>query len=65
MIPVSYTHLDVYKRQEETGLVSVARGGQLTRGVKREELREKLSQIQYRNSESRKFTIWKGWRRRR
>lgn len=50
---------------EETGLVSVARGGQLTRGVKREELREKLSQIQYRNSESRKFTIWKGWRRRR
>lgn len=48
---------------EETGLVSVAMGGQLTRGVKREELREKLSQIQYRNSDTRKFSIWKGWRR--
>ena len=48
---------------EETGLVSVAMGGQLTRGVKREELREKLGQIQYRNSDTRKLTIWKGWRR--
>ena len=49
---------------EETGLVSVAMGGQLIRGVKREELREKLGQIQYRNSDTRKLTIWKGWRRR-
>ena len=49
---------------EETGLVSVAMGGNLTRGVKREELREKLSQIQYRNTETkRRFTIRKGWRR--
>lgn len=49
---------------EETGLVSVAMGGILTRGVKREELRERLSRIQYRSSEPRKFTIRKGWRRR-
>ena len=49
---------------EETGLVSVAMGGTLTRGVKREELREKLSQIQYRNTETQKrFSIRKGWRR--
>lgn len=49
---------------EETGLVSVAMGGTLTRGIKREELREKLSQIQYRNTESKKrFSIRKGWRR--
>lgn len=49
---------------EETGLVSVAMGGILTRGIKREELRERLSRIQYRSSESKKFTIRKGWRRR-
>lgn len=48
---------------EETGLVSVAMGGSLFRGIKKEELREKLSQIQYRNSERRSLTIWKGWRR--
>ena len=48
---------------EETGLVSAAMGGQLTRGVKREELREKLSQIQYRSSDTKKLAIWKGWRR--
>ena len=49
---------------EETGLVSVAMGGTLTRGIKREELREKLSRIQYRSTESKKrFSIRKGWRR--
>ena len=49
---------------EETGLVSVAMGGTLTRGIKREELREKLSRIQYRNTEPKKrFSIRKGWRR--
>ena len=48
----------------ETGQVSVAMGGSLTRGIKREELREKLSQIQYRNTEPKKrFSIRKGWRR--
>ena len=48
---------------EETGLVSVAEGGTLSRGVNPEELRKRLSQIQYRNSEQGKFTIRKGWRR--
>ena len=49
---------------EETGLVSAAMGGRLTRGIKREQLREMLSQIQYRKSEQKRFTIRKGWRRR-
>lgn len=49
---------------EETGLVSAAMGGRLTRGIKHEELREMLSQIQYRKSEQKRFTIRKGWRRR-
>lgn len=48
---------------EETGAVSAAMGGRLTRGIKREELREMLSQIQYRKSEKKRFSIWKGWRR--
>ena len=48
---------------EETGLVSVASGGELSRGVTADELKERLSQIQYRNSEPRKFTMRKGWRR--
>ena len=48
---------------EETGQVSVAMGGNLTRGIKREELREKLSQIQYRSAEPKRFSIRKGWRR--
>lgn len=46
---------------EETGLVSVAMGGVLTRGMKREELRERLSQIQYRTSDVKKrFSLRKG-----
>ena len=49
---------------EETGLVSAAMGGRLTRGIKREQLREMLSQIQYRKSEQKRFAIRKGWRRR-
>ena len=48
---------------EETGAVSAAMGGRLARGIKREELREMLSQIQYRKSEKKRFSIWKGWRR--
>ncbi len=48
---------------EETGLVSLAAGGELFRGINAEELRKRLSQIQYRNAEKkRKFTIRKGWR---
>ena len=42
---------------EETGLVSVAMGGQLDRGITREELRKRLSQIQYRNAESKRFFL--------
>ena len=48
---------------EETGMVSVAMGGALTRDINAEELRKWLSRIQYRNSEPRKFAIRKGWRR--
>lgn len=44
---------------EETGLVSVAAGGQLDRGIKAEELRKRLSQIQYRNAESKRFSCGK------
>lgn len=48
---------------EETGLVSLAAGGELFRGINAEELRKRLGQIQYRNAEKkRKFTIRKGWR---
>ena len=49
---------------EETGLVSTALEGNLNRGVTREELRKCLEKIQYKNSETRKFTLRKGWRRR-
>ncbi len=48
---------------EETGMVSVAMGGNLTRDINEEELRKWLSRIQYRNSEPKKFAIRKGWRR--
>ncbi len=49
---------------EETGQISTAMGGSLTRGIKREELREKLSRIQHRKTESkRRFSIRKGWHR--
>jgi diadenylate cyclase len=45
---------------EETGQVSAAMGGQLVRGITPEYLASRLSQIQYRTSESKKFTIRKG-----
>lgn len=49
---------------EETGTVSVAQGGQLQRGVTREELRERLEYIQNRKSETRKLaSLWKGRRK--
>lgn len=46
---------------EETGLVSAAFGGRLFRGITPDVLEEKLGQIQYRNSEIKKLSIWKGW----
>lgn len=45
---------------EETGLVSVAMGGQLARGVTPEYLHTRLSQIQYRFAEGKRFIIRKG-----
>ena len=48
---------------EETGKVSVAMGGYLTRGITREYLAARLHQIQNRSPESQKFTLWKKGRR--
>ena len=45
---------------EETGQVSIAMGGNLEREVTPEELTRWLAQIQYRASEKKRFTIWKG-----
>ena len=46
---------------EETGAVSVAQGGFLDRRVTREELQEKLSNIQDRKLETNRWaTLWKG-----
>lgn len=45
---------------EETGQVSIAMGGQLVRGITPEYLATRLSQIQFRTSEHKKFNIWKG-----
>lgn len=46
---------------EETGAVSVAQGGLLERDVTRTELRDRLSQIQNRKTETGRFTaFWKG-----
>lgn len=45
---------------EETGKVSVAMGGRLSRGISPEELAEYLGQIQYRTSEAKRFILWKG-----
>ena len=41
---------------EETGAVSVAQGGELYRNLKREELREKLMEIQDKKTEINKLT---------
>ena len=46
---------------EETGMVSVAQGGQLQREVTREQLREKLEYIRNRKPETRRWaSLWKG-----
>ena len=45
---------------EETGQVSVAMGGQLVRGVTPDYLGTRLCQIQYRNGDSKKFSLRKG-----
>lgn len=45
---------------EETGQVSIAKGGTLTRGVTPEKLREELSNIQQRKIEKKRFAFRKG-----
>lgn len=45
---------------EETGYVSVAVGGRLTRNVKPEYLREKLVAMQNKSTETKRFLQWKG-----
>ena len=45
---------------EETGRVSFAFGGQLTRGVTQEQLRDKLVQLQNKTEDNKKFTLKKG-----
>lgn len=45
---------------EETGKVSFAIGGHLTRNVPQEQLREKLEQLQNKTEENKKFTLKKG-----
>lgn len=45
---------------EETGKVSVAQKGVLTRGVTPEELREQLVILQDKNTGTKKFKFWKG-----
>lgn len=47
---------------EETGRVSFAVGGHLTRGVSQEQLREKLVLLQDRTEDNKKFTLKKGRR---
>ena len=49
---------------EETGAVSVAQGGLLSRNITEKELREKLSSIQDRRVEANRLTaLWKGRRK--
>lgn len=45
---------------EETGAISIAMGGRLTRNVKPEYLREKLVAMQNKVTESKRFLQWKG-----
>ena len=48
---------------EETGYVSIAMGGHLTRNVKPEFLREKLVHVQNKSLEEKRSMIWKGRRK--
>ena len=45
---------------EETGKVSIARKGELMRGVTQEELREQLVWLQEKSTSAKKFKFWKG-----
>ena len=48
---------------EETGMISVAYGGRLTRGLSAQELEEKLKSIQNKTTEEKEHKLWKGWSR--
>lgn len=48
---------------EENGKVSVALGGNLVRGVESEYLKNKLLNLFTGNNETRRFRLWKGWRK--
>ena len=45
---------------EETGHVSLAMGGKLTRNVTKEQLREVLEKLQDKTNETKRFRLWKG-----
>ena len=46
---------------EETGKISVAYGGKLSRGLSGEELEEELKKIQNKPAEEKGRRLWKGW----
>ena len=48
---------------EETGKISIAYGGRLTRGLNTQELEEKLKSIQNKAQEEKEHKLWKGWSR--
>ena len=45
---------------EETGSVSVARGGRLLRNLNQEQLKKQLQALQPKTDDSRKIRLWKG-----
>lgn len=45
---------------EETGAVSIAQGGRLTRNVDQETLKKRLMAVQGKTEDSRRFKLWKG-----
>lgn len=45
---------------EETGAVSVARGGRLLRNLNQEQLKEQLLELQVKPEDNRKIKLWKG-----
>lgn len=48
---------------EETGAVSIAMGGALTRNVTPEYLTERLVYVQNKTTDKKRFTLWKGWQK--
>jgi len=46
---------------EETGMISVAYNGAISRGLTTAELSEKLKSIQHKQAEEKERKLWKGW----